>query len=232
MSNDSFNLMQHAALNYLKEGYAVLPIFSPSMLGDVNKITLIAQRQMWLDRLIYPYLMKCCKLPIHCRFLLHAITTAKNVETWFSRYPNANIAVQLGREANVVVLDVDYYDGVENELIALQLPPTKHVRSGLGEHFYFRYPDRMEIARRHTVHKTFLLGDSCWIVAPPSMHACGRQYQWLDHVIPIAPLPPSLLNLKHAIIHKPIFILLHNIFHISWYKYVLYPMLKIYVRLR
>jgi hypothetical protein len=57
----------------------------------------------------------------------------------------ANPALATGEPSGIVALDVDGDHGGFDALLQLEqhnapLPPTQRVRTGSGEHLYFRYP--------------------------------------------------------------------------------------------
>jgi hypothetical protein len=121
-----------------------------------------------------------------------------DLEAWFHRWPDSNLAVVTGVTSGVVVLDVDPRNGGDDELSALErrhgpLPPTPEVRTGGGGvHLYFTYPE-------HPVATTIvgpgldLKADGGLVVVPPSIHASGHPYEWEagadPDALPLAELP-------------------------------------------
>src|SRR5690349_11927537 len=125
-----------------------------------------------------------------------ASTDPARVAGWWERWPDANVGVRTGR---LLVLDVDGLHGAQalQELEAAHepLPATRRVRSGHGEHLYFH-------AAEHEVGCSVgrlgagldVRGRGGYIVAPPSRHATGCHYRWLNTHRP-APLPAWLAEL-------------------------------------
>lgn len=110
-----------------------------------------------------------------------ATTDAGKVGEWLARYPGCNWAIR--PPLGAVVLDIDPRNGGDESLAALQrkhhpLPETLTARTGSGGlHIWLSYtgPSRGKLAAGIDV-KTH----SGYLVAPPSLHACGGTYEWLD----------------------------------------------------
>ena len=105
---------------------------------------------------------------------------------WFDNYPDANIGIACGKRSGIVVLDVDKdHDGYES-LTALTLlhgilPRTPTTRTGSGgQHLFFKSPG-FEI--RNSAGKLGkgldIRGDGGYVVAAPSTHPNGTQYEWV-----------------------------------------------------
>jgi hypothetical protein len=125
--------------------------------------------------------------------------TPEQLEEAFSRYPHANIGIVTGAISGLVVVDIDGPAGMSSckKVMAGEEPPQgPTVRTGGGHHLYGRHPG--------TPLKNFVKthpgldgrADGGYVVAPPSRHASGREYQWtrpLEDALP--ELPPKLLAL-------------------------------------
>jgi hypothetical protein len=123
----------------------------------------------------------------------------EQVEAWWRRWPRANLGVLTGRRSGLVLLDVDGVRGL-NTLRQLvtdlehPLPRTLMARSGRvggGWHAYFA------IGERETTNATIdgldFRGDGGLAVLPPSLHASGATYQWIDATVPPALMPADVL---------------------------------------
>jgi hypothetical protein len=114
------------------------------------------------------------KHPRTLKGLLEATTDEATIRAWWAKWPDANIAVRTGD--GLVVLDVDpRKDGTSN---GLDLPETlRVVTGGLGEHWYMQgsdVPNSVELIGPGLDVR----GDGGYVLAPPSMHASGRRYEW------------------------------------------------------
>lgn len=131
------------------------------------------------------------KTPLTAHGLDDATTDAMTIETWWERWPNANIAIRTG---DVLVVDEDKlgaftdYAAEEHKLI----PTTRIVKTSNGRHFYFF---QNETRVRNTAGKLAqgidTRGDGGYVVAPPSVHPSGSVYE-VDADEPIALAPDWL----------------------------------------
>jgi hypothetical protein len=122
---------------------------------------------------------------------------------------SSNIAIATGFPSNIVVLDIDVRKGGYDSYHKLQnfIEPgmlnTLQCKTGSGGmHVYFLYP---KVALKNKIgilpgidFKT----DGGYVIAPPSNHASGDLYEWLDSSMLqhdcIKPLPESLLEVLKA----------------------------------
>jgi hypothetical protein len=121
------------------------------------------------------------------------------IRKWFSRWPDANIAVVTGKVSKLLVLDIDPVHGGQKSLAGLEkrygkLPETvEAITGGGGRHLYFRHPGG-EVRNRTAIAPGIdLRGDGGVIITPPSLHPSGRRYVWLrghgPDQIPLAEIP-------------------------------------------
>lgn len=107
--------------------------------------------------------------------------TEQEIENWFSAFPNANIAIVTGTISGLVVVDADGEIG--RRWVSEHLPQTSvYARTGResGYHCYFRYPVGANIPSKNGFQpKVDIKADGGYVIAPPSMHACGKEYKWL-----------------------------------------------------
>lgn len=110
-----------------------------------------------------------------------ATTDVGVIAEWLARWPGCNWGVR--PPVGVVVLDIDPRNGGEDSLAKLELqhgplPRTLTARTGSGGlHIWLSYagPTRGKLAAGIDVKS-----NSGYLVAPPSVHACGGTYEWLD----------------------------------------------------
>lgn len=147
-----------------------------------------------------------CQSPAKHPRTKHGLTEASadvaTIETWWKRWPDANVAIVTGAGSGLVVLDVDGYHGGDDTLAALEaehgpLPATLQViTGGDGMHLLFVHPGE-EI--RNTAGKKLgqgldVRGDGGYVVAAPSLHLSGRRYEWVDAETSPAPMPAWMLE--------------------------------------
>lgn len=165
---------REAALGYLGRGWSVIPVEQRA------KRPLVA----WLE-----FENRC--------------PSAGEIERWFARWPEANVAIVSGSVSGLVVIDVDAAHGGEVSLFRLEsehgaLPATvEALTGGGGRHLYFAHPGGKVGNRVGLFPGVDLRGDGGCVVAPPSLHPSGRRYAWArgrsPDEAPLAPLPGWLL---------------------------------------
>jgi putative DNA primase/helicase len=104
--------------------------------------------------------------------------TKEEITKWWTRWPDANIALLTGKINNIIVFDED---GPEAEKIIKEkggFPPGPQSVTAKGRHYIFRHPG---FSIGNDVNKKLDLdirGDGGYIVAPPSVHPSGHVYSW------------------------------------------------------
>jgi hypothetical protein len=112
---------------------------------------------------------------------------------WWGKWPEANIGLVTG--SGMFVVDVDGEEGWEF-LKARGVPETLSVRTGRGMHLYLFAPEGVTVRNRAKVGPELdVRGDGGYVLAPPSGHASGETYEWVDEAVPIADAPPWLVEL-------------------------------------
>jgi putative DNA primase/helicase len=119
-----------------------------------------------------------------------ATTEAETIRRWWAQYPYANIGVATGPESGLFVLDVDPRSGGKESLSELErlhgpLPATVQSQTGGGgAHYLFQYPTDGTVIGNATSVAGFpgldIKGDGGFIVVPPSIHATGARYEWVN----------------------------------------------------
>ncbi len=127
-----------------------------------------------------------------------ATTDANTIKSWWTRWPNANIAIRTGAESGIIVLDVDGPEG-EAFLKGKPLPPTPTAKTGRGRHICFKHPGKTVRNAVKIGPALDVRGDGGYIVAPPSKHKSGAVYSWFEALsleeTPLAAVPEWLLGL-------------------------------------
>ena len=126
---------------------------------------------------------------------------ARTVAAWWRRHPNDNVLIVTGAVSGVVVVDIDPRHGGEDALYEFEaahgiLPPSPiTLTGGGGQHRWFVHPGVPIRNRTAFLPGLDFRGDGGYVIAEPSWHESGRQYQWdaeadLDTTFP--PLPEAL----------------------------------------
>jgi len=134
-----------------------------------------------------------------------ATTGPTTIAKWWHRWPEGNVGIATGPESGLVVLDVDPRHGGDEALAELEakhgkLPETvEALTGGGGRHIFFAHPAQhvgnsaSQLGRGLDVR-----GSGGYVVAPPSVHASGRAYEWegssRPNEVAVAPMPPWLLE--------------------------------------
>lgn len=159
--------MLQEALDYLKQGWSVIPIHSIkqgrctcgfSSCGKPGK---------------HPRLKKWTEFQ-------NRLPTVKEVKTWFEQWPDSNIATITGKVSNLVVVDIDDIDVYKKIFNASPTGMFSTTGSG-GKHLFYEYPDGVDKVP-NSVSKLMpevdVRGDGGYVVLPPSNHASGGFYKW------------------------------------------------------
>lgn len=107
------------------------------------------------------------------------IPTEDEVESWFSAWPDANIAIVTGVVSGLVVVDQDAPEG--GEWIAKNLPYTPiKCTTKKGKHHYYRHPGTGFVVQNQVgvVSGVDIRGDGGYVVADGSVHESGFIYRW------------------------------------------------------
>ncbi len=99
------------------------------------------------------------------------------IEAWYRATPNANIGIVTGAISGLVVLDLDNDEAIA-EAERRGLPDTLMVRTGKGQHVYFRHPGYKITNRAGFLPGMDIRGDGGYIVGPGSLHPSGAVYAW------------------------------------------------------
>lgn len=165
------------ALQYLRSGLSVIPLYSPSMCpGNLAE-----------EEIIY----KCKRSLVLWKKYKNQHPTEDEVNTWWDKWPDANIAIVTGKISNLVVFDIDKEDATEYAEEEGGFPITVKANTDKGYHIYVQDPD-FEV--KNSVNKDLgmdIRGDGGYVVAPPSFHGSGRQYEWEEglSIFEIDPAP-------------------------------------------
>lgn len=140
------------------------------------------------------------KHPITQKGLHDAVSTLSAYQSILNNRQGYNIAIPTGKASHIFVLDVDGPEGLESlqslEALHGPLPQTSTQSTGKGRHIIFKHPGtsfKVKNSVRSLGNGLDIRGDGGYIVAAPSKHLMGHNYQW--HDAPLADAPFWLLNL-------------------------------------
>lgn len=128
------------------------------------------------------------------------------VTAWFTANPNSNIAIATG-PSGLAVLDIDVANGkVGAESLAKledqyePIPETLESCTGSGgQHLLFERPQGVYVkpVGSKLGANIDIKASKGYIIAPPSRHASGGAYQWVNDA-PLAPLPEWVITALEA----------------------------------
>jgi len=110
------------------------------------------------------------------------------IKAWWNRWPDAGIGVATGSASNLIVIDEDVNDetGVNGsasmrlwEQVHGELPETVRAITGRGgAHSYYRYTGSDIGNRAGILEGVDVRGEGGYVIAPPSRHPNGTDYEW------------------------------------------------------
>jgi hypothetical protein len=146
---------------------------------------------------VFPCIGKS-KEPATRRGFYDATTNPATIRRWFASAAHYNIGIRTGLASAVWVLDIDGSEG-EADLRAAQaahgrLPATRQSQSARGLHLWWRADLPVPCSAGRVAAHVDVRGDNGYVIAPPSIHPCGRPYRWTS-TEPLAVAPEWLLRL-------------------------------------
>ena len=156
------------------------------------------------------------KTPILKAWQDRATTDEEKAQAMWNDHPTAGIGIACGRESNLVVIDIDPRHNGNEGLATLvsrygPLPQTVTVKTGGGgTQLYFAHPGTGKIRNKAKLDKVDgvdVRGDGGYVVAPPSLHPSGNQYEWAGDTENVADLPEAwakLLTAEEPIAAEPV----------------------------
>lgn len=126
------------------------------------------------------------------------------IRAWWKRWPNASVGVATGSISNLVVIDEDldedkglygFREVDQWERTHTKLPETVRAITGRGgAHCYYRYTGDDIKNRAGILPGVDVRGEGGYVVAPPSVHPNGTEYQWeiAPEEMPVADLDDTV----------------------------------------
>jgi len=126
--------------------------------------------------------------------LKDATADLATIERWFKRWPASNVGLLTGESFDVCDIDGEAGDRALGDVARAAGDPEMvtdgpMAETGKGSHLLFQATG--EGNRAGIVPQVDWRGRGGYIVAPPSLHASGRRYRWLDGLGPDTPLQPA-----------------------------------------
>ena len=147
------------------------------------------------------------KVPATAHWRTDATTDPARIAEWWSGNSGYNIGIATGNGLVVLDVDIDHEAGKygDETLKALEqehgpLPDTwTCLTGGGGVHYYFSCDDPALTVGTGIAPGLDFRGTGGYVIAPPSRHANGRNYEWeassTPTSVPLAPLPDWLHKL-------------------------------------
>jgi putative DNA primase/helicase len=142
------------------------------------------------------------KHPIGNAWQKRATTDPATIKKWWLENPWANVGIMAGGESGIFILDIDPRNSGHETLREWQqqygtLPVTPTARTGGGgEHYFFQWEPGMK-NDTNIGPGVDVKTDGGFVVAAPSIHPSGRQYEWdiiSDYSTPVAKAPEWLID--------------------------------------
>lgn len=166
-----------AALSYVERGWRVLPLHTPTP-GIVMHDGI--ERPCSCNR---PQCDSVGKHPRTLKGVKDATRDVGQIRSWWEIWPAANIGIAAG--LGMVVIDVDGAEGL-NSLFELErlygpLPTGLRVRTGSGGlHIYLATTEHFANSMSAVGPGIDIRSEGAYVVAPPSLHASGERYSWVN----------------------------------------------------
>lgn len=102
------------------------------------------------------------------------LATAEEMESWFDKWSDANIALVTGKLSNVVAIDADSPGRVK--WLQETFPTSVSQKTGNGMHGFFKPNNGPVKTQVGVLDKVDVRGDGGYVVIAPSIHETGRVY--------------------------------------------------------
>lgn len=185
--------VHRAAKAYIGRGWAVFPLHT--VVESEGKLRCTCGNVTCSDAGKHPRLD---------RGLKGASKDAAQIDTWFGPDSEpSNIGIVTGLLSGITVLDIDIGPGKQGGETWAEIVKehgetqtlTATTGSG-GMHMVFAYNSALKTAANVLGPGVDVRNDGGYIVAAPSLHRSGRNYEWMDWREALAPLPAHLSKPK------------------------------------
>lgn len=104
------------------------------------------------------------------------IASDEELQSWWNKFPDANIGVITGKISDLIVVDIDpRHDGTDE--LFKNTRTVKAKTGGGGWHYFFKYEEGI---KNFTSIKPGIdiRGEGGFVVTAPSIHQSGNKYEW------------------------------------------------------
>jgi hypothetical protein len=146
---------------------------------NVDKLTTFEQVALWYIGLGFSTIpVRADKVPlVRWKEFQSRKPTPKEIGQWGKQYSTANIGIVTGAVSGIVVIDVekggDIFPYIQEGTVAAET-------GGGGFHFYYQHPGGHVGSPVRVKDSTDIRGDGAYVVAPPSRHTSGENYEWIN----------------------------------------------------
>jgi len=181
----------------------IVSLHSPSRHAPLSSLGIAMEylRRGWS---VIPQIPGQKQPPIRWKEYQDRVASEAEMLSWWTRWPDAGIALIAGPLSGILVIDVDSEDAhrVLTERLG-GIPNAPAVRSGSNDphryHLFFKHPAVRTKAKATPWHpKLEFRGHRGLAVLPPSMHKSGNRYVWLDgrslNDLDIPDLPAAIVD--------------------------------------
>jgi putative DNA primase/helicase len=124
--------------------------------------------------------------------------TDADITAWCKLRPEINLGIVCGTTSGITVIDADTEEAVKY-LEELGVTDTLKVKTSHGYHFYYNYcPNVLLTNAVRALPGIDFRTQGGQVVAPPSTHRSGFQYEWTNWGTPIANFPAKILDILAA----------------------------------
>lgn len=107
--------------------------------------------------------------------------TPVEIQGWWDKWPDANVGIVTGKLSGLTVIDCDSDAGITRvaQLGGKEWAGAPTVKTSRGIQYYCKFDERA--VNRHTVVEDVdIRSEGGFVVAPPSVHASGKTYAWVE----------------------------------------------------
>jgi hypothetical protein len=120
------------------------------------------------------------KTPATSHGFKDASTDPATIKKWWTRWPEANIAIATGTASGFIVVDADGPEGLESFKGLGGTSPTPMVETpNGGRHFYLKHPKGTVRTFTRKLPGLDLRAGGGYVIAPPSTLGPGKDYAWV-----------------------------------------------------